>query len=360
MDSLTTESESSESIDIDLKELADCAERLKNRAVSLNTLKAYFSDWKKFSSFCAAKHLDPIPSTASTIEAYIAWLVLSKRRYSTIRRHVTSIARIHDLKGFSGEKNPVRDAQIEIILSGASRELAGARRTAEPIGWTLLRKMLSKSGTASILGLRNSALIALGWSAALRRSELAALRFQDLKFCDEGLEVFIRKSKTDQLGIGYKIAIPYLSGDPKYCPVKLVSAWKSRTQLSTGPLFFRLGKSGAQHFYLENCAQKSISEKTVSNIIKQIVFDCGENPDLYSGHSLRRGFATECGRRNIPERIIQRHTRHLSISVLRSYIDIGNQWEENPLPAIWHEVSIQADSVLAPVPDTVFSRETTP
>ncbi len=83
-------------------------------------------------------------------------------------------------------------------------------------------------------GLRDCALLLLGFADAFRRSELVALDVADLQFCDGGLRVTIRRSKTDQEGLGATIAI--VPGSAA-CPIGAVRAWIKATKISNGPLF---------------------------------------------------------------------------------------------------------------------------
>jgi integrase len=330
MATLTT-TESSEEINPD--SISETVDRLKNSAISENTLRAYYSDWKRFCQFCGGIRKPALPAESETITAYIAWLVSLRKRYSTIRRHLTSIGRIHELKH---AKNPVKDPQVEIVLSGAARETGAAPRAATPITWPLLTRLVDNC-PPSVIGIRNAALFLIGWSAALRRSEIASMKWEDITFSDLGVTIHLPRSKTDPTGLGYDLAIPY-SGHKKYCPVVRLKQWQERIRRYTGVVFTRLGKGGEAFYFYSDVLGKKLSDKSISNIIKQGIYEIGEDPRKYSGHSLRRGFATECGRMGIPERLIQRQTRHLSISVLRSYIDAGNIWDENPLRAVWHEI----------------------
>src|SRR5689334_3269037 len=79
---------------------------------------------------------------------------------------------------------------------------------------------------AGLIGVRDRALILLGFAGAFRRSELVGLDIPDLEFTRDGLTITLRRSKTDQDGAGRKIGIPYGSY-PETCPVRTVQVWLS-------------------------------------------------------------------------------------------------------------------------------------
>lgn len=315
-----------------ISDLLEDAERLTAKAMSANTRQAYSSDWKMFRHFCALKKLTPLPASTDTVAAYVTWMTtIVKRKFATITRHMTSISRIHQL---NGHPSPTKDPKIESLLSGVVREIGRFPTKASVINWELLCKLVDTC-ESNLMGLRDAALLMIGWCGALRASELVALRFQDVTFCEEGLKLYISRSKTDQEAEGYYLYFPS-NPDSKYCPVYRLKRWVERTKHARGILFFWLGRGG-DRWYSSRTRQKAVSTRTISNIIKQRIYLLKMDYTDYSSHSLRRGLATEAGRAGVPERIISRHTRHHSIAVLRGYIDDGNGFEENPLPAIWYK-----------------------
>ena len=100
--------------------------------------------------------------------------------------------------------------------------------------------MVAQAGT-DLKGLRDRAILLLGFAGAFRRSELVALNIDDLQFCDAGLRVTIRKSKTDQEGLGSTIAIARGS---IACPVDAVRTWQSAAGIVGGPLFRPVTRTG--------------------------------------------------------------------------------------------------------------------
>lgn len=326
---------------IPVKSLAKKADHYAAASLSESTRRCYERDWKIFYQFCESLELDSLPAKPETICLYAAEMIGKGLSVSTITRRMTSITAIHEA---SEHLSPVKNAKVSRVLQGIKKEHGAPPASRKAILWSDLNKMIIQCDCLMI-GTRDAALLTLGWSSALRRSELVALNIGDLEFSDEGLIVTVRRSKTDKEGNGSKIGIPRaiektgLLGrtNDRLCPVKLVERWISRmsqTPLSPDePLFVKLGVNARGKWWHPNGGR--LSARSVSIIVKTYARYAGLNWEQYAAHSLRRGLATEAGARGIPERVISRHTRHQSIKVLRGYIEDGTIWDENPLPAIY-------------------------
>ena len=158
---------------------------------------------------------------------------------------------------------------------------------------------LSKSDTLS--SLRNNALIQLGFFGAFRRSELVAIQWEHVTFSKQGIEVLIPLSKTDKKNEGQTIAIPY--GSDKICAVRALKAWQDSSKINNGYIFRRIDKASRM-------SDKAIGSSHVNYIIKTLVTACQfDNPDQYSAHSLRGGFATEASRKGASFKSIMQQGR---------------------------------------------------
>ena len=138
--------------------------------------------------------------------------------------------------------------------------------------------MVAEADT-NVKGLRDRAILLLGFGGAFRRSELVALNIADLEFCNSGLRVTIRKSKTDQEGLGVTIAIARGSAA---CPVDAVRAWIKTAAIGQGPLFRPVMKTG-------KVSARRLSARTVAEIVKTYARRAGLKAADFSGHSLRSG-----------------------------------------------------------------------
>lgn len=310
----------------------DEIERLKQSAVefasqskSEATKKSYRSDWRLFEQWCGTLSLTPLPATAETIVLWCAALA-ETHTVSSISRKLTTISQAHKLAGY---QSPTTHPLVGECLKGIRRKLGTSQRRAKPLVLADLKRAMDQTGV-SFRGKRDAALLALGWAAALRRSELVELDVADLEFRPEGLVVHIRSSKTDQHGEGYTIGIP-LGRDPKYCPTKRVETWINISRITSGPLFFPIGAMRGRWFWVNSPEKPRLGDQSVSRIVKKYVELAGISPAGYSGHSLRAGFITSAAAVKIPEYQIQLHTRHRSSRAMRGYIRDGNLFSENSL-----------------------------
>lgn len=141
----------------------------------------------------------------------------------------------------------------------------------------------------------------MGFFGAFRRSELVVIKWEDITFSKEGIEIVIPRSKTDQSGEGQVCAIP--NGNNELCAVAALKMWREYSGLNEGYVFRGISKS-------ENILQHAIKSNQVNLIIKQIAHHSDlENASDYSAHSLRRGFATEAAKHNAPFQSIMRQGR---------------------------------------------------
>ena len=169
---------------------------------------------------------------------------------------------------------------------------------------------MAQAAPDGLKGLRDQALLLLGFAGAFRRSELVALDVADLEETEEGMRVAIRRSKTDQEGKGEIIAIVRGSVN---CPVKAVKNWLQATSITEGSLFRSVTKGG-------RVGNSRLTDKSVAGIIKTYARRLGLNEADFSGHSLRSGFLTSAARRGASVFKMRDVSRHKSMDVLQSYI----------------------------------------
>ena len=148
--------------------------------------------------------------------------------------------------------------------------------------------------TTGLIGVRDRALILLGFAGAFRRSELVALDIEDCAFGKDGLTVTLRRSKTDQDAAGRKIGIPYGS-NPETCPVRTIQAWIEWAAITSGALFRSLNRHG-------QVQPARLSSVDVARVVKKLAERAGLDPAKYAGHSLRAGHATAAAASGASER----------------------------------------------------------
>lgn len=312
----------------ELSELQARAGKYLDKSKSDATKRAYTSDWRIFTTWTTKHRRRTLPATAETVALFITDLADSGRAASTISRVLTSISQAHKI---AGHLSPTRSPEVSEVFKGIRRDKGTAQKRAKPLVLPDLKKVLCCI-RPSFLGRRDTALLIVGWAGALRRSELVALDCEDIDFVDQGMVLTIRKSKTDQERAGYKLGIPFARED-HYCPVKKLTLWLELARITAGPIFYSIGTAGKK-FHAQIDDPKRLSAKFVNAIIKKRIEQAGINPDGYSGHSLRAGFITSAAKMQVPEHMIQLHTRHRSSKVLRAYIREGNLFESNPMGAL--------------------------
>lgn len=314
-----------------ISEIEKLASEFISNSIAKSTKKAYLADWKVFQNWCDSYRINSLPATDQTVGLFITSLD-GQRSMSTIKRYISSISQIHLFKGY---ESPTRNEYVRKILKGISRKNLNETNKACPISWAMLKKMADVCGI-SALGQRNATMLLVGWSCALRRSELVSLRVEDVEFVDEGMIVTIRHSKTDTEGKGEIIGVP-MGPRERYCPVSVLKKWISISKTNDGFLFRRLRRD-ANGFWTKQRENIHVDDKIVSIIVKKCIKKLGGDSSRYSGHSLRRGFATEAASHGIPWEILKRHTRHKTVTSLEGYIDRGSIFLDNPLSNIFYSI----------------------
>ncbi len=174
---------------------------------------------------------------------------------------------------------------------------------------------------SDLKAIRDRAILLIGFAGALRRSELCQLDFTDIEQLENGLYVNLKRSKTDQEGVGRKIPIP--TGSTKWCPVIALKTWVALACINDGPLFRRI--EGQRHI-----AYERLSGEAISVLIKKRVAAAGLDPRNFSGHSLRAGFATSASLADVSSWKIREQTGHRSDQMLSRYIRWTPTFNDNP------------------------------
>jgi site-specific recombinase XerD len=297
----------------DLKSLE--LETIKNlrNSKSNNTLRAYQSDYNDFSLFCSKNGFQAMPTEPKILSLYITHLA-SYSKYSTLKRRLASISIIHKTKGYYIDtKHPI----IVENLMGIKRTNGSNQKGKKPLlinDLKLLIKAIDKSKEKNIRKIRDKALVLIGFSGGFRRSELVDIEYEDIEFVEEGVKIFVKRSKTDQSGEGMTKAIPYFD-NINFCPVKALNKWIVEAELKDGKIF-------------------NISDKNVALIIKKYAKYAGLDAHRYAGHSLRSGFATSTAESGAEERNIMAMTGHKSTEMVRRYIKEANLFKNNALNKI--------------------------
>jgi integrase len=290
------------------------------------TRRAYSSDMATYVAWCRARGLHAVPGIPEAIAAYLAELAQLGRKASTITRAAAAIGEAHAAAGCA---SPRESAVVRAMLKGIRRRLGTAPRQKAPLLAgdlrDLVRRYLAGGGLAAA---RDRALLLVGFAGGFRRGELVALDLDDVRFVDDGLEVFVRRSKTDQEGVGSKIGIPFGSA-PDVCPVRALRAWLrelDHVDVDAGdqprPIFREVTRHG-------RVGRARLGAQAVARVVKRLAAAGGLDPDTFGGHSLRAGFITSAARAGKLERDIMRQSRHRSVVTVRGYIREGELFKDN-------------------------------
>jgi len=285
-------------------------------AKAANTRRAYQSDWRAFTTWCDEHGRASLPASPETLILYMSVLA-ETRKVATIQRRLSSISVAHQL---AGHASPTHDAHVRTVLQGIRRTKGTAPVAKEPVVTAVLRAMV-EALPEGVGGVRDRALLLLGFAGAFRRSELVSLDVADVRETNDGLIVTLRTSKTDQAGAGTQKGIPYGS-TPHTCPVRALRAWKELAALTEGPLFRPINRHG-------QVRPRRLTGHAVATIVKRAAKNVGLEPEHFSGHSLRAGLATAAAQAGVSERVIMQQTGHKSLPVLRRYIRDGSLFREN-------------------------------
>jgi site-specific recombinase XerD len=270
------------------------------------TRRAYVSDARIFASWCYERGLAAMPASPDTVCVFLASQAKDGVKVSTLSRRVAAIRYAHSLAGM---EPPTNTEMVKATMKGIRRTMGAAPKQKAAATAERVTAMVGQVHD-NLQGLRDRALILLGFAGAFRRSELAALTVEDLVETEDGYRVTIRKSKTDQEGKGHEIAIYRGS---RLRAVEAVKAWLEAARIEAGPIFRPLAKGG-------RVLEQALSTKSVAAIVKDYAERAGFDPEEFSGHSLRAGFLTSAAENGASIFKMMEVSRHKSVDTLRGYV----------------------------------------
>ena len=331
--------------------------KLKEKSKSKNTQDKYKGDWLKFIDYCKNKYkchpldVDDLDSAYALTANYMDWLYedpeakilkgssnipgrekvnnnpysSSAYKASTIQRILASITYKYRLNNMQFDrKNPniaetisaiVRDKKN--IKSGQAKEILKAD----------IENIIDSipDNPEDFRNIRDKALILIGFYSFCRRSELLGMKYEHLHFENDGIQVLIPYSKTDQTGEGRMIFLPATNDD--YCPVKALNNWLEVARIDIGPLFYKINKSNSIEKYTMNQKNQKVSLNDASFvlILKKRAGVAGlEDCDKISGHSLRIGSITQARMNGVPTHEIMAQSGHKTTQMIDRYTKLSN------------------------------------
>ena len=333
-------------VSLPLAEDASRARAFARAATAANTKRAYRSDWADFCAWSDDRGVSALPASAETVALYVASRAEAGPddadgrptpglKVSTLERRLSAINQAHRQMGHDAPASR-RDEPLHSVWAGITRTKGVAVDKVSPTLPDDLRHMVEalprgEDGEWTLAAKRDRALLLVGFAGALRRSELVAIEAGHVQFTAEGMRLRLPRSKADQEGRGATLGIHY-GRTPQTCPVRALRSWLQAGREATGatlagPLFRKVDRWG-------RLWEAGLTSGAVARLVKRAASRAGLDAALYSGHSLRAGFATQAARAGKHERAIMAHTRHKSERVLREYIREGALFEENPTDGI--------------------------
>ena len=251
-----------------------------------------------------------------TVALYLTALSRT-HKVSTLTRRLSAISQAHQTAGLA---SPTEESSVRLVMAGIRRSLGTAATAKRPVLVADLQTMV-KAIPDNRIGLRDRAILLIGFSGAFRRSELVALDCKDLSETIDGLTIVIRRSKTDQESEGRKVAIPR-GREEATCPLRALAAWREAAGIESGPVFLRINRHG-------QILPQRLSAEAVAIVVKRWAAALGFDEKEFAGHSLRAGLATSAAIAGKSERSIMNQTGHRSTATLRRYIRDGNLFRDN-------------------------------
>jgi integrase len=308
-----------------LDALANRARDYVEAASSANTRRAYASDWKQFSSWCRRQGVEPLPPDTQTVGLYItacaSGTVTGDRKpnsVSTIERRLSSLTWNYSQRGLSLDR---KDRHIATVMAGIRNKHAAPPRQKEAILPEDLIAMLETLDRGTLRGLRDRAMLLLGFAGGLRRSEVVGLdcgrdQTEDssgwVEILDKGMLLRLR-GKT-----GWREVEVGRGSSDTTCPVVALETWLKLARIAHGPLFRRVTGRG------KAVGANRLNDQEVARLVKRTARTAGVRGDLpegergmmFAGHSLRAGLASSA---EVDERYVQKQLGHSSAEMTRKY-----------------------------------------
>lgn len=330
------------------RQLSPAARQAVADGVPASTRRAYDGDLARFRTWCAAAGRTALPATPETVTEYVTHLTTAPSERtarslgpSSIERALAAIRTAHKAADLPAPETK----GARKVLSGYRERLALTKdpaakpRKATPALPPALREMLATLDRSTLAGARDAALLLLGYACAARVSELVALDLADVVETQDGLLVSVYRRKLKRHD---EVAVPYGS-TPATCPVRAVRALVAALAAAgrtTGPLFVRVDRHGriAPPMTRGGRAIGDPTGRMSAQAAADVVTRLGADAALdgrWTGHSLRRGFATAARRAGHDLERIGRHGGWADGSrALLGYLEEGDRWERNPVAGL--------------------------
>jgi integrase len=342
--------------------VVESAKDFMHEARAANTRAAYGTAWRLFSAWCADNGRTALPASPETVVGWITCLALGAdgrkpRSRGTIAVYLSGVITAQRTAGY--EFNTKHGALVE-AWRGISRNKARTEieRKAKPLLGRDLQRLLEGLDPSNLLDVRDGAMIALGWSGALRRSELVGLDWETVgdgtgclrieereeqrgaeRVVVRGLVITLARSKAAQEN-AVSIIIP---GDDMPTAMEWVERWIAVSQVRPGqPIFRSIArvKGGRHRIVDERLGGKSVSS-TLKKRVRELAIASGKSRTeaeglvkRFTAHALRAGFITTAANNDLSLHEIAKHSRHRTLDVVAGYVREADGWKRSALKSI--------------------------
>ena len=310
-----------------LDALAGRARDYVEAASSANTRRAYASDWKQFASWCRRQGFSLLPPDPQVVGLFITALASGsatgaasgdKKSVATIERRLSALTWNYAQRGQPLDR---KDRHIATVMAGIRNKHAAPPRQKEAVLPEDLIAMLETLDRGTLRGLRDRAMLLLGFAGGLRRSEVVGLdvgrdQTEDssgwVEILEKGMLVTLRgKTGWREVEIGR-------GSSDATCPVVTLQTWLKLGRIAHGPLFRRVTGQG------KAVGADRLNDQEVARLVKRTALAAGVRGDLpegargklFAGHSLRSGLASSA---EVDERYVQKQLGHASAEMTRKY-----------------------------------------
>lgn len=285
-----------------------------------STWVAYESDWRIFKAWCREVELVALPAEPSTVALFLGSEARRGLAPNTLERRRSAIRLMH----VGARVAPPTDAlEVTEVMAGIRRTWGRPPNKKAAAVDEVVQRMVETLDLETLRGLRDRALLLVGFGGGLRRSEPVAIRVEHLTWRPEGVEIVIPRSKGDQEAAGQMVTLLRVPDSP-YCPVHALQAWLAAAAIDTGPVFRRFYRG--DHLNEKNVA---LSAQSVALLVKALAERVGLDPEQYSGQSLRRGLLTSAARQGANIWKMLQQSRHRSVEVLQEYVEDGARFKDH-------------------------------
>jgi integrase len=300
-----------------------------------NTRRAYRAAVARFTDWCYEHRQTALPAAPETVAAFLAAEAGRGLAVNTLRLRHAALRYLHLLAGYPP---PTASPLVSATFAGIRRAHRRPLRKKTALVLEPLRAAL-KTIPDTLPGLRDRALILVGFAAALRPSELARLDIASLTRHEDGIALYLPWRKNDQEARGTTVWLP--AGQTDLCPVTALEAWLEATEINAGPLFRRLWRlppprvrRGAKRKPIADryrMGTNAIDTDSIALVVKKWTGLAGLDGATFAGHSLRRGAISSGVAQGIHIARLKQFSGHASLKSLEEYVELDELRQHHPL-----------------------------